>query len=73
MRPGTTAAASRIDDVDAQASLPAAGSVSAAVVRREQLDVLVTFPPIDLALDAVIGEVHLTIEVRPGRARTPSH
>ena len=42
----------------------AAGGVSAAVVRREQLDVLVAFAPIDLVLDAVVGKVHLAVEVR---------
>ena len=52
------------DDVDAEAGLRAAGGVSAAVVRREQLDVLVMFPAIDLVLDAVVGEMHLAIEVR---------
>ena len=31
---------------------------------RKQLDVLVAFPPIDLVLDAVVGEVHLAVEVR---------
>ncbi len=33
-------------------------------MRREQLDVLVVFAPVDLVLDAVVGEVHLAIEVR---------
>jgi len=30
----------------------------------EHLDVFVAFPPIDLVLDAVVGEVDLTVEVR---------
>ena len=50
--------------VDPEAGLRAADGVSAAVVRREQLDVLVAFPPIHLVLDAVVGEVHLAVEVR---------
>jgi hypothetical protein len=38
--------------------------MSAAVMRREQLDVLVVFAAVNLVLDAVVGEVHLAIEVR---------
>jgi hypothetical protein len=38
--------------------------MSAAVVRREQLDILVLLAAVDLVLDAVVREVHLTIEVR---------
>jgi hypothetical protein len=38
--------------------------VSAAIVRCEQLDVLVAFATVDLVLDAIVGEVHLAIEVR---------
>jgi hypothetical protein len=38
--------------------------MSAAVVRREQLDVLVVLAAVDVVLDAVVGEVHLAIEVR---------
>ncbi|MFN2444511.1 MAG: hypothetical protein ABR606_02810 [Vicinamibacterales bacterium] len=38
--------------------------MSAAVVRREQLDTFVMFAAVDLVLDAVIGEVHLAVEVR---------
>ena len=64
MRPGTTAATARADDVDAEAGLRAAGRVSAAVVRREQLDILVAFPPIYLVFDAAVGEVDLAVEVR---------
>ena len=64
MRRGTTAATAGSDDVDAEAGLRAAGGVSAPVVRREQLDVLVAFASIDLVLDAVVGEVHLAVEVR---------
>src|SRR5262245_25425642 len=64
MRPRTTAATAGADDVDAEGGLPAAGGMSAAVVRREQLDVLVAFPTIDFILDAVVREVHLAIEVR---------
>ena len=52
------------DDVDAEAGLGVAGGVSAAVVRREQLDVLVALAAIDLVLDAVVGEVNLAVEVR---------
>jgi len=37
--------------------------MSAAVMRREQLDVLVVFAAFNLVLDAVIGEVHLAIEM----------
>src|SRR4029453_13128965 len=64
MRRRTTAAPAGSDDVDPEAGLGAAGRMSAAVVGRKQLDVLVGFPPIDLVLDAVVGEVHLTVEVR---------
>jgi hypothetical protein len=38
--------------------------VGAAVVLREQLNVLVVFAPVDLVLDAVVREVDLAIEVR---------
>lgn len=38
--------------------------MSAVVVRREQLDVLVAFAAVNLVLDAVVGEVRLAIEVR---------
>ena len=38
--------------------------MSAAVVRREQLDVLMVLTAVDLVLDAVIREMHLAIEVR---------
>jgi hypothetical protein len=62
MWPGTTAAA-RSHDVDAEAGLCAVGSVSAAIVRHEQLDVFVALPPIHVALD-VVGEVDLALEVR---------
>jgi hypothetical protein len=33
-------------------------------VRCEEFDVLVKFPTIDLVLDAVVGKVHLVVEVR---------
>jgi hypothetical protein len=33
-----------------------AGGISAAIVRREQLDVFVAFPPSALVLDAVVGK-----------------
>src|SRR5687768_11819056 len=64
MRRGTTAAPAGSDDVDAEPGLGAVGGMSTAVVRRDQLHVLVAFSPIDLVLDAVIGEVHLAVEVR---------
>ncbi len=38
--------------------------MGAAVVLREQLDVLVVVAPVDLVLDAVVREVDLAIEVR---------
>jgi hypothetical protein len=38
--------------------------VGAAIVRREQLDVLTELPAIDFVLDAVVGEVHMVVEVR---------
>jgi hypothetical protein len=41
-----------------------AGRVAPAIVLREQLDVLVEFAPVDLVLDAVVGEVDLPVEVR---------
>jgi hypothetical protein len=41
-----------------------AGCVSAAVVFREQLDILVVLAPVDLVLDAVVREVDLAVEVR---------
>src|SRR5262249_3245476 len=34
------------------------------IVRREQLDVLMELPAIDLVLDPVVGEMNLVIEVR---------
>jgi hypothetical protein len=42
----------------------AARGMSATVVHREQLDVLVVLAAVDLVLDAVIREMHLAIEVR---------
>jgi hypothetical protein len=33
-------------------------------MRREQLDVLVKFPAVNLVLDSVVGEMHLVVEVR---------
>ena len=33
-------------------------------MRREQFDVLMKLPAIDLVLDAVVGEMHLVVEVR---------
>jgi hypothetical protein len=38
--------------------------VGAAIVGREQLDVLMELPASDLVLDAVIREVHMVVEVR---------
>ena len=38
--------------------------MSAAVVRREQLHVLMAFASIDLVFDAVVGEVHPAVKVR---------
>jgi hypothetical protein len=64
MRSRATAATARGDNVDAEAGLPAAGGVSAAVVRREELDVLVKFPSVDLVLDSVVREMHMVVEVR---------
>ena len=64
MRSGAAAATARGDDVDAEAGLPAAGGVSAAVVRCEELDVLVKFPAVDLVLESVVGKMHLVVEVR---------
>ena len=64
MRPGATAATAGADDVDPEAGLGVAGGMGAAVVLREQLDVLVVFAPVDLVLDAVVGEVDLAVEVR---------
>ena len=54
----------RGDHVDAEASLYAAGGMSAAVVRCEEFDVLVKLPAIDLILDSVVGKVNLVVEVR---------
>jgi hypothetical protein len=64
MRSQAAAATARGDDVDPEARLPAAGGVSAAVVRREEFDVLVKFPAVDLVLDSVVREMHLAVEVR---------
>src|SRR5688572_13565440 len=64
MRRGTTAAPAGSDDVDPKAGLGPADGVSAAVVRREQLHVLVAFTPLDLVFDAVVREVHLAVEER---------
>ena len=41
-----------------------AGGVSAAVVRRKELDVLVKLSAIELVLDSVVGEMNLVVEVR---------
>ena len=64
MRRGTTAAPTGSDDVDPKAGLGAAGGVSAAVVRRKELDVLVKLSAIELVLDSVVGEMNLVVEVR---------
>jgi hypothetical protein len=64
MRSRTTAATAGGDDVDPKASLPAAGGVSAAVMRPEEFDVLVKFPAGDLVLDSVVREMHVVVEVR---------
>ena len=54
----------RCHKVNAKAGLPPAGGVGATIVGREQLDVLMELPAIDLVLDAVIREVHMVVEVR---------
>jgi hypothetical protein len=59
-----TSATTRADDVNAEARPGMAGGVSAAIMLREQLDVLMVFAPVDLVLDAVIGEVNLPVEIR---------
>jgi hypothetical protein len=41
-----------------------AGGVSAAVVRRKELDVLMKLSAIELVLDSVVGEMNLVVEVR---------
>jgi hypothetical protein len=64
MRSRATAATTRSDDVDPEAGLPAAGRVCAAVVGREEFDVLVKFTPVDLVLDSVVGKMHMVVEVR---------
>ncbi len=33
-------------------------------MRREELDILMTFSAINLALDSVVGDMHLVVEVR---------
>ncbi len=38
--------------------------MGAAVVLREQLDILLVLAPVDLVLDAVVGKVNLPVEVR---------
>src|SRR5690606_28425730 len=48
----------------AKAGMGMAGGMRAAVVLREQLDVLVQFTPIDLVLDAVVREMDPLVEVR---------
>src|SRR5262245_17782624 len=63
MRSRATAATARGDEVDPEAGLSAAGGVSAPVVGREELDVLMKFPAVDLVLDSVVGEMHVIVEV----------
>jgi hypothetical protein len=41
-----------------------AGGMSAPVVFREQLDILVVLASVDLVLDAVVREVDLRVELR---------
>jgi hypothetical protein len=48
----------------AEAGLGVAGSMGAAVVFREQLDVLMVLASVDLVLDGVVREVDLPVEVR---------
>src|SRR4051812_21200688 len=61
--PGATATTARCDHVDAETGPCAAGGVSAAVVRRKELDVLVKLSAIELVLDSVVGEMNLVVEV----------
>jgi hypothetical protein len=67
--PGATTSTARGDHVDAKAGLGATDGESAAVVRREQFDVLAKLPAIDLVLDSVVGEMNVVIESTADRGR----
>jgi hypothetical protein len=61
---GRPAATSGVDAVETKACPRTPGGVSATVVLREHLDILMALATVDFVLDAEIGKVHATIEVR---------
>ncbi len=68
----TAPSATRAADPEAaEAAGRTARRVRAAIVRREQLHVLVPLASVDLVLDAEVGEVHLVIEVRQVVLQSP--
>ena len=69
---GGPAAASSVDAVETEPCTRSAGGMTASVMLREHLDVLVTFAAIDLVLDAKVGEVDAIIEVRQFVVLRPS-
>jgi hypothetical protein len=61
-----------MDAVETESRTRSAGGMTAAVVLREHLHVLVAFAAIDLVLDAKVGEVDAIIEVRQFVVLRPS-
>jgi hypothetical protein len=61
-----------MDAVETESCTRSAGGMTAAVVLREHLHVLVAFAAIDLVLDAKVGEVDAIIEVRQFVVLRPS-
>src|SRR5687767_5346009 len=59
-----SAAASGVDAIETKACPRTPGGVSASVVLREHLDILMALAAVDLVLDAEVGEVHAVVEVR---------
>ena len=71
MRSGP-AATSGVDAVETKACPRTPGGVSATVVLREHLDILMALAAVDLVLDAEVGEVDAIIEVRQFVVLRPS-
>lgn len=61
---GRPAATSGVDAVETKACPRTPGGVSATVMLREDLDIVMALAAVDLVLDAEVGEVDAIIEVR---------
>jgi len=61
---GRPAATSRVDAVETKACPRTPGGVSATIMLRKHLDILMALAAVDLVLDAEVGEVDAIVEVR---------